>query len=176
MEEPESKAVICWRYVIPNVQYDGWAIVHVDSSGFLGIVSDFGNYAYRWVNWGDQDFRAFLLKLGQTDKDYLHSKLGRATCFDHKTTAKTLRQWIVEGRRNESYNQSSARECWDIVKQFEAYQYSAEWLYNHLNEEIENVTDAFSYTYENELKNFVQRVWPRIQAAISVDVAGEVTQ
>ena len=50
MEEPESKAVICWRYVIPNVQYDGWAIVHVDSSGFLGIVSDFGNYAYRWVN------------------------------------------------------------------------------------------------------------------------------
>lgn len=137
---------------------------------YIGIVSDFGNYAHRWVSWGDKDFRAFLLELGRTDKDYLHSKLGRATCFDHGTTAKTLRQWIVEGRRNESYNKSSARECWDVVKEFETYQYRAEWLYNHLNEEIEDVTEAFNYTYENELKNFVAQVWPRIQDAIRADL------
>ncbi len=55
MNEP-----ICWRYSLPNVNYSGWAVAHLDSRGFFSVVGNYGEYGYLWRNFGDVDFRVFL--------------------------------------------------------------------------------------------------------------------
>src|SRR4051812_17884112 len=59
------------RYDVTSVKHEGWAVVVVDSKGFLGVFSDYGNYAYHWTHFGD-DFKKFLAGL---DWDYLYGKL-----------------------------------------------------------------------------------------------------
>lgn len=168
----KPKPVTCWRYAIPNVHHQGWAIVHIDSSGFLGVVSDFGNYAHQWVSWGDKDFREFLLELGRTDKDYLHSKLGRRTCFDRAATAQAFREDILEGRRQNGYDQKTARQLWDAVAEFLDDDHSADWLLENTSAIVDG-WEMLRYDYESLLRGFVQHVWPRIQAAIREDLTRE---
>ncbi len=167
-ETAATKPVTCWRYALPNVHYQGWAIVHIDSSGFLGIASDFGNYAHQWVSWGDQDFRQFLADL--RDGGYLCSKLGRETNFDRVATAKAFREDILEGRRQNGYDQKTARQLWDAVAEFLDDDHSADWLLENTSAMVDG-WEMLRYDYESLLRGFVQHVWPRIQAAIREDLA-----
>lgn len=58
-----------WSYVLADGEDNG--IVHLDSHGFFGAISTFGNYAFWWDAPGDC-FRTFLLR---SDDYYISNKL-----------------------------------------------------------------------------------------------------
>lgn len=163
--------VTCWRYVLPNVSHEGWAIVHLDAAGFFGVVSDFGNYAHQWIRWGDQDFREFFLEL--KDPDYLCSKLGRPTHFNRVTTATVFRRDILEGRFRDEYDRVTARQLWNAVAEFLDDDHSADWLLEQTSAIGPDAWELLCYDYDPELRRFAQRVWPRIQVAIREGLARE---
>lgn len=59
-------------YTLPAVRGAGWGKVILDDSDcMIAVVSDYGNYAYRWSN-VQKDFRRFLCEVSES---YLYSKL-----------------------------------------------------------------------------------------------------
>lgn len=137
MNEP-----ICWRYALPNVNYSGWAVAHLDSRGFFSVVGDYGEYGYLWRNFGDIDFRVFLAKLGP---DYLMGKLAERSELDRQETVHALRRDVCEDRRRGLLTHNEARDDWDVLDSFEGDStYSAGWLLEELN--LENADECFVMT------------------------------
>lgn len=48
------------------------AQVLLSDDGFIGVVSDYGNFAFAWRNFGTEKFEDFLLKIST---DYLAGKI-----------------------------------------------------------------------------------------------------
>lgn len=99
------------RYDVRQNGLEGWAVIHIDSRGFLGVVSDHGNYAFHWSHFGD-DFKAFLADI---DPSYLHGKLtfGSSHVYDGEATAEAIRREILTERRSGSWVAQRARTEWD---------------------------------------------------------------
>ena len=108
-----------WRYYLPptggpcsDPGYDSWSVVFVDPGGIVAVVSDFGNWAYRWnARYCEptNDFRRAFLSF---DSDYVYTKLsmGAREVFDVEATSKLLRERILDDRRYGShYSAADAR-------------------------------------------------------------------
>jgi hypothetical protein len=72
-----TKPVEVWRYVLRSLPPEddgwmGWGIFLLTSDGMLAAYTDYGNYVYKWCDWGEQDFRAWV---SQCDESYLMGKL-----------------------------------------------------------------------------------------------------
>lgn len=83
------------RYEIPSDRetHDGWAIVHIDSKGFLGVVGAHGNYAYHWSNF-EGGFKHFLESL---DWHYLYCKIThQQKVYDGYDTLEAIRGELKE--------------------------------------------------------------------------------
>lgn len=98
------------RYEV-RLKREGWAVIHIDSKGFFGVVSDYGNYAYHWSAFGD-DFKRFLMNL---DTDYLFGKLSGVYVFDEGRTNEAIRRHILEARRRGGNSRQWARREWDLL-------------------------------------------------------------
>lgn len=88
------------RYDVPSTGVgEGWAIIYIDvESLFFATVSDFGNYAFKWRDIGENnEFRKFLIGL---EPDYLHGKLmhgrGDAKVFDGEATYAAVKKHLME--------------------------------------------------------------------------------
>ena len=163
--------VTCWRYSVPNVDYDGWAVAHLDNRGFLAVIGDYGEFGHLWHNFGDEDFRVFLSRLGP---DYLMGKLGERTELNRKKTVHELRREICQDRRSGLLDREQAREDWDAVAAFEVESdatYSAEDFLDELH--MEDAGELFVMDYPPRLKGFMERTWPRLVAAMQEDLARE---
>lgn len=62
-----GQPVTVWRYYVPSHRHQGWGIFLLTSDGMLAVVSDYGNYAFRWSAFGEGDFRHFVMKLLAAD-------------------------------------------------------------------------------------------------------------
>lgn len=173
MQESEStkKPVTCWRYALPSVQHQGWAVVHVDSRGFFGVVSDFGNYAFNWTAFGD-DFRQFLLGIGD-DTGYLCSKLGPQRTLDVKATTQVFREYILSDRRAGRMEKERARELWLRTDEFRHELIELGDLIDTASETFPGCWEWGSYDYDGRLRGFAQHVWPRILTAIRDELDAE---
>ena len=69
-----ERTVTTWRYHLPNINLEGWVIAFLDSTGCLSVLSDFGDYGYRWHEggWGPGDFREFFVRC---DSGYISRKI-----------------------------------------------------------------------------------------------------
>lgn len=64
-----------WVYDLPSVAGEGWGTFILRSDGYFSCVTDYGNYAFRWLRHGEDDFRAFWLKDRWNFPSYVVSKL-----------------------------------------------------------------------------------------------------
>ncbi|MGH9427339.1 MAG: hypothetical protein ACRD2L_13680, partial [Terriglobia bacterium] len=68
-----------WRYYIPSIDGEGWAVVFMDSAGSFSTVGDFGNFGHVWNAIGPcRDVREFICDI-QKDWHYISRKLGTTT-------------------------------------------------------------------------------------------------
>jgi hypothetical protein len=98
-----SAPVVVWRYTVPaepwrrlardpEHRYSGLGYFLIDSSGMFTCVTDYGNYAYKWSDWGPRDFRSFLCGLSS---DYLCGKLDSTRGIQVRTLAERLYPRLV---------------------------------------------------------------------------------
>lgn len=170
-------AVRLWRYTLPPEKYEGWATIVLGSDGFFAAVTDFGNYAYRWMHHGCSDFREFVVGLVGSD-DYLLGKIARHEYrFDGEATGRGIRQHICETRRCGSFTKEKAREEWDLVDRCDiegggeiAYH---EW---YLNTDIQDAYEYRSESYSWDARNFASKIMPRLAAILKAELAAEAKE
>lgn len=173
--------VLVHRYAVRNGRIgEGWAIAFVDSVGCLAVLSDYGNYAYRWPSqgWGSIDFRRFLLAI---DTDYLLRKIcGSEREYRGAETLEAIRGEILDRRREARRNPGSrialtwdeACHEWDLLSEFDLRDRGGfeRWCeVSGLGEpETREVVGL-----PRQAVAFAERAWPRIRRAIELDLAFE---
>lgn len=146
-----------WRYVLPNIRHEGWAISLMDSTGYFSVVSDFGNYVFKW-NAFEGDFRAFLI---QVEDDYLLSKISQRTLFDDEETVRSIKTEIIGLRRTGSLSAEQARTEWDLASSIEDEVSFGVW---HGQTHLSDAAEHHVKVYPGDARGFVKRVWPRLCA------------
>jgi hypothetical protein len=162
--------VISERYVLkPDSNGDGWAIIHIDSNGFFGAASDFGNYAYVW-DYPSMPFKDFLMKI---DAHHLCEKLAQGRLkFNEKLTAQTVREWILEARRGRSISAPRARDEW-----YESFSIKDEHTFRNWGEtrgnEFDEPWEAACYSPPSQCVAFCTRVYPRFVEILKAEKEGK---
>jgi hypothetical protein len=181
-----------WRYVLggesPGTSW-GWAIAYLDSHGYFSTVSDFGNYAYRWVNFGPTDFRVFFMALRP---DYVLRKISSCEVYDGKATLRRVKEHILRERRAETvrtrsapgqptsrrdgpvgWTRAEARSEWELAvtsgmdgSEFEFWR----WCDGTC---IEDPQQFHEHRPDSDAVGFVERTLPRLQALVRAQLASE---
>lgn len=144
---------------------EGWGIVVIDSKGFLGIVSDHGDYAYHWSSFGE-DFKKFLEGL---DWHYLHGKLtmGRRDVYDGDATEKAIKEHILSHRRTRQWTAERAREEWALLGEHEVDHDRSDGFSCWYRETTIDDAGEFHHTRpEPQCQAFCQKIWPRFIEAM----------
>lgn len=155
-----------WRYSLPNIRGEGWCLAILDSTEFLAICSDWGNYAFNW-NGNNGDFREFFCKL---NADYVAGKLcpsGRHSVYDGDKTERKILDHILKERRCRNLTAEEAREEWDdvcVTNEMEFWDWVRET-------KIEKAHEFGVYGLPSDLKGFVKNCLPRLQELIRQDMA-----
>lgn len=146
--------------------HEGWAIFHIDSRGFLGIVSDYGNYAFHWSSFGT-DFKKFLSEL---EWDYLYGKLmqGRdPRIYDGQATLRSIQKRIIELRREGRLAPEQARQEWDLAKGSGIDERSSDGYSVWYREtELQDTHELYETMNDPQCQAFCQKVWPRFIVAL----------
>ena len=165
---------ITHRYYLPALpkNKDGWSVVFIDQTTcVLSIVSECGNFAYRWNSLGlaDDDFRNELLGF---DIGYLKEKLkDNSLIFDRSETAKSVRQKVLKLRRDGGLSKKEARKDWidasfinDVID---------------FSQFLDSNTKRYDYYWEhavyqpsniNGLTRWLKQSWPRLYELIEKDI------
>lgn len=147
-------------YQVRGHHLEGWAVVHIDSRGFLGVVSDHGNYAFHWTSFGG-DFKAFLVGL---DWHYLHKKLtfGSSEVYDGPASADAIRREILTDRRQGRLDEHAARHEWDNFVWHRDEILDSDAGFSAWARDTDLV-DAFEFRHsrpEPQCEAFCKKIWP----------------
>lgn len=122
---------------MPSPEWGGWGTLTLDSRGFFGAATDYGDYIYQFP-WGENegDFREFVAhNLCCGGNDYILRKCFRehgkntGKNYNAKKTLAIIKQHIREYRRGSwvetekgrvlltNYKKETAREMWDAISE-----------------------------------------------------------
>ncbi|MCM3396462.1 hypothetical protein M3638_01260 [Oceanobacillus profundus] len=166
-----------WKYYVPSVDgVEGWGIFLLDSTGMFSCVTDYGNYAFNWVNHGMDDFREFFAR--DTGFDYHVNKLYRIGCeaqleFQPDETVKLVKQSILESRWEDHMSKETARSEWDLLDEID-------WTNGLLSQnewyERTDLCDAyefFVYDYPPRVKALRDKLFPRFAKMLREELEKE---
>jgi len=107
-----------WRYAIPSLKGEGWAILFLDNEGCFAVLSDWGDWSYRWNTRGvaEKDMRHFIVTC---DNGYLRGKLNPVQEFDAEKTLVAVKEYICGTRREKRLTKEEAREEWWLLEEHE---------------------------------------------------------
>lgn len=145
-----------WRFSEPSRRGDGWWIAFLDGAGALAIVSDYGDYSYRWnpAALGAPNLVRFLV---DTDSDYVMRKISpREDHLDCDATEKRIREILAERGDGESLD-------FGISNELDLY---AACVDHDLEGEEVGV-----YVRNPQAVAFMKRIWPRIIAHMKRAIA-----
>lgn len=88
-----------------------------EATGRVIINSSYGDWSFSWPYRGDQTLAAFLCKL---DMDYMGGKMLGADyyVFSVDETKKSIRNYILDARKQTDLTKEEAREVWDHFTSF----------------------------------------------------------
>ena len=165
-----------WRYSLPGQKepYDSWTIAFIDSTGCVAILSDYGDWCYRWStpNTGKDDFRKFFVGI---DASYAAGKLARQedrSVFDGAATRERIRKDILRDRRDLSLTAEQAREEWDLVDTIDDDNECSFGEYLQ-NTELQDVFEYAAHRLASGLRHWVTVSLPRLQQMIREELARE---
>jgi len=162
------------RYTLPALTgVEGWGIFLIDSTGMFAAVTDYGNYAYKWSNYGNGDFRKFVIDIARSP-DYVVEKL----CQDYKKeyrgaeTFKSIKEYIIESRRYGSLTKNHAREEWNILcdPDYEELSYIETFHDWYQKTTIEYASEFPIYDYPRSAYAMAQKLLPRLAVIIQQEL------
>ena len=160
---------VIWRYDLPDEDsWGGWALLVLSADGFFAAVSDYGNYAFRWTQFGPQDFRRFI---AQVNPDYVYSKLSHTKdVVDSAMTASRIRGEIESLTLSGHLSQDVRLEEIQLLEEFEEQPSVEVWLSSTSLQEAWYLIETKP---EPQCWAFCTRVLPRLQARLREELANE---
>ena len=154
-----------WRYHLPSIKGEGWAIAFLDSTGCFTVLSDWGNYGYRWPDhgWGPGDFRAFFVLC---DSGYIIRKIARVDTYYGDRTLRAVQDHILERRRDGSFTRECARQEWDLLGDYSQLDSREDFALWGERTHIDAYYEFAVFDFDSGAINFARHVLPRLQAAI----------
>ena len=167
--------VTTWRYSLPNENGEGWAIAFLDSIGCFSVLSDYGDYGYRWPQNGwsnpnERDFRQFFLG---TDDHYVLRKIARSDHYDGRATCEGIKRHIIELRRDRHYEKDFARDEWDRLRRYDDVDCREMFAMWYENTKIGDAAEFSVYSFSPQALAFQKLVLPRLRAAIRAQLEEE---
>ena len=159
-EKTAPKAPELWRYRIPNIDGEGWAIFVIGSDGYFSSVSDWGNYAFIWRDHGCKDFREFLL-LAEKDWQYFSEKLAHGRVYDGVQTEKLIKETIIQQRRDKTLSKAEAHKEWKL---FTTSEFGGEFGFHtwYLDTELGDAGELACFEVCPQTVQFVRKAMVRL--------------
>jgi len=151
------------RYEVRTEKGSWLADVVIGSDGWLGVVSDYGDYAYAWRSIGVPDFRTFLAGISPNS---LLCKLSTKSAFDAAATEARVKAAVAECEGEQAEKEQELLE----ESEFDAPESFAFW---HRETSIDDTSSLAVYDYPGDAKRFAERVWPRFTAMLRAELAAE---
>jgi len=171
-----------WRYHLLGTPRgaeprDSWSIVFVDDDGCLSILSDYGNWGYRWNMAGEsKSVRRMLLDFNSS---YVYNKLSydHAKVFSPEKTIKVIREQILSYRRQRELPKKEASVDWHAVGRVNNVLDFQEFLDNQRGR-WNRYVDMAMYEPHNAsgLDHWTKVSFPRLQERIREQLADEATK
>lgn len=166
--------ITTWRYHLPSVKGEGWAIIFMDSLWCFSVLSDWGNYGHRWpVNGAadeSRDFRAFIVR---ADDDYILRKIAPRDEYDGDRTCRALQRHILERRRERAWTRERARSEWDLLYNHCHVDSREEFAFWHQDTTIEEPHEFAVYDSPRQTVAFIEHVMPRLRCRLSEELRME---
>lgn len=178
MTKAADEMDMCWRYVVHDPKDRScWAIALLTEDGIFSVISDFGNYAFKWSHTGCKDFREFFVGL---EPGYVQGKLGQGFKKEFQTekTCQVIREQILQRRKEGELTKERAKNEMDLVKSLRNELDYYEWTQTT---SLRHDHDWAVYDHPSDIQNFCKRVLPKIQKKVAADIgpkeeSPEVTQ
>ena len=165
---PAKTAVTTWRYHLPNENGEGWAIAFLDSIGCFSVLSDYGDYGYRWPESGwsnpqERDFRQFFLG---TNDHYVLAKVARSDMYDGDATLASVKSSILNCRRYGSWSRDHARNEWNLLSEYSGLESREDFAMWYQHTTIDCAYTKAVYTFHPQAIGFQEYILPRLRAVI----------
>ena len=167
------KKSTCEKYTIHLGGLEGWAIITLsEDDGSVGIISDFGNWAYLWNNHGRKSLKHFLIEI---DDWYAWEKFSGKEEYNHAKTIQGMKEEVKESLEDENINQEKHDK---ILREIDSIEYDiCELVAHHINEsellyEIWDATSFAVYDHEYSFTAFFDRIWkPEFVKCLKQEIA-----
>lgn len=167
--EPESAGQYTEQASVYHVKWKmTWAVAIVhEQSGVLSLVTDHGNWSYRWHRGSlprGCTFHEFLTRCGA---DYVLRKVmpdEQRECFDVKGTKDSLREHILESRRHGSLTKEMAREAWDDLSDWDPDDDGSD-VPRSVHRAVSDAWECYRMTKTTQALAFME-MWPAIRGLI----------
>lgn len=165
-----------WRFSLPNVDGQGWAIVFMDSAGCFAALSDYGDVLYRW--WSAKSLPHAFLSFGDS---YLLDKFSFAKkVYDPKSSLAAVREFlleekklVLEERRGSVMTKAEASKRWMLLNDEE----ESIRLYDELDteaafvrwteySELDDPNEFYMVGPDDDVRAFVKNIVPRLKALL----------
>lgn len=165
--------VILRRYFLPSLPSgEDWAVIVIGSDGFFSAVSDFGNYAFLWRDFGRDDFRKFLI--GSTP-NYIIGKLSPGKEYDGEQTLQNIRRSILLNRRQALLERHAARRAWDDLEDY-GFEHEFEFYRWEFDETNPALTTSVIVAKRHPLmvERFAHETFPRLVSLLGLELRTEL--
>ncbi len=167
--DPHASQIKCWRYYLPSQVGEGWVLAWLDAFGFFSVVSDYGNYAYKWSQFGE-DFREFFCGL---DSAYVAGKICKNRSeYSGSETEEAIKRYILQKRRNQDWDKEHAAIEWDTACEadFSSSEGFSEW---YRQTDIDDAHEYAVYDIDWQTRMFCEKALPRLQRFILDEMVKE---
>lgn len=169
------KPIEFWRYNFASRAethaYFAWAILFLDETGCFSVLSDYGNFGFRWTagGWGKNDFRDFIAKVGD---DYLLSKLtqGVPPEYDSESTIEGIKEFIVSQRRQACIEKEKARNEWDLLEKCDDLRTERDFESWAKQTTFSDEWEFMITQRPQQARAFMKFCWPGLKALIDADL------
>jgi hypothetical protein len=165
-------AVKTWRYHLPSIRGEGWAIAFLDSIGCFTCLSDFDDWSYRWpeAGWGPRDFRQFILRCND---HYILHKVARDDTYYGAQTLRNVKERILERRRHGGWDRSKARREWDLLREHDDLDSRESFAMWWQQTEIDDCSELAHWDVPPRATAFFKHVMPRLREVIRAELTAE---
>ena len=161
-----------WRYNLPNVNRQGWAIVVMCEDGYFSAVSDYGDYAYKWQK-ENGDFREFIMQIAdRNESGYFLNKIAKKE-YDGEETCKAVQRYILESRRDGNLTKEDARTEWENLRDCDWVENEPSFTRFYDRTKIDDVWELIRRSYPLDAVAFTQNTLPRLAEVIRQELENE---
>lgn len=160
-----------WRYYLPSIKGEGYAVIFLDSAGVFSVVSDWGNYGYIWGNHGCKSIKHFLVKCHK-DWDYLAGKFNPTRVTDYDKTIENIKDRIRTYLEDGCYTEDFATRELELIERIKP-QNELEFHDWYLETELQDAAEYVVMIFNPQVEMFCKKVIPRLVEILKKELEAE---